>query len=405
ALGDQGDDKENYRLGYAIKNRRDRDDFETLIQRLKIFSISDAATFNAAADQMLDVDQWLRAFALAQLCGANDNYSGSGSQHNLHLYVRPSDGKLLHLLWDLDFAFHIDAGGDIYNNSDLAKLTTRPANNRTYLRHLRDIINTTYNTSYMAYWVDHYDNFTPGQNFGEILTYIQNRSATARGRFPRQVPFGITSNGGRTFATNSPIALIAGSAWLDAKNIAAPGAPSLPAFTWTSVTNWRAAVPVILGSNLFTFSAIGDTGEILSNATITVIGTAVSGSPDLDSDGLPDVWETIYDFDVNAPNGDGDVDRDGFSNLDEYLAGTDPRNASSGLSIGAILQTAEGIKIRFNGVTGRSYSIQHRDVLPNGAWKTLGSVPAVLSDQTVEVLDASPGTSQRYYRLVTPSTN
>lgn len=56
-------------------------------------------------------------------------------------------------------------------------------------------------------------------------------------------------------------------------------------------------------------------------------------NPDSDSDGLPDGWEVDYSFDphddgttdiVNGP--DGDPDNDQFTNLQEYLAGTDPRN-------------------------------------------------------------------------------
>lgn len=56
-------------------------------------------------------------------------------------------------------------------------------------------------------------------------------------------------------------------------------------------------------------------------------------NPDSDSDGLPDGWEVDYNFNplddgttdvVNGP--DGDPDNDKFSNLQEYLAGTNPRN-------------------------------------------------------------------------------
>lgn len=46
--------------------------------------------------------------------------------------------------------------------------------------------------------------------------------------------------------------------------------------------------------------------------------------PDADSDRMPDDWETQYAF--NATTLAGDDDSDTFSNLDEYLAGTDPNN-------------------------------------------------------------------------------
>lgn len=53
-------------------------------------------------------------------------------------------------------------------------------------------------------------------------------------------------------------------------------------------------------------------------------------NPDSDGDGLPDGWEVRYNFDPLDPTGDngpaGDPDDDQFTNLEEYLHGTDPRN-------------------------------------------------------------------------------
>lgn len=53
-------------------------------------------------------------------------------------------------------------------------------------------------------------------------------------------------------------------------------------------------------------------------------------NPDTDGDGLPDGWEVNYQFDPTDPNGvngaNGDPDNDQFTNLQEYLNGTDPRN-------------------------------------------------------------------------------
>jgi hypothetical protein len=68
--------------------------------------------------------------------------------------------------------------------------------------------------------------------------------------------------------------------------------------------------------------------------------------PDADSDGLPDSWATAYGLDPNSADTDGngvadpdeDPDGDGLTNLEEYLAGSDPTVAtgvaggSSGLS-------------------------------------------------------------------------
>ncbi len=401
ALGDQGDDKENYRLGYGIKNGRGKDGYESLITKLKIFSLGDAA-FAAAADQHLDVDEWLRAFALAQLCGSDDNYSGSGSQHNLQLYVRPSDGKLLHLLWDTDFAF-TDNGGDFFRNGDLNKLISKPANRRTYLAHLLDITDTTFNRSYMAYWVDHYDNFTPGQNFSPILDYIGTRSSAARSSLPRVVPFSIVSNGGQPFVTNAGIASVSGRAWINVHEIREAGSQQSLRLTWTSVTNWVAQLPLMLGSNTFYLTAQQRDGRVLTNASVTIVGSSPVGATDTDGDGIPDAWENIYDLNPLVPGGSVDTDRDGFSDLQEYLAGTDPRSAASRLRIDSVTNTPEGARIRFSAVSGRRYRIESRESIEGSLWKSLTVIPGALADGVVDWVDPVVPGRQRFYRLATPA--
>jgi hypothetical protein len=53
-------------------------------------------------------------------------------------------------------------------------------------------------------------------------------------------------------------------------------------------------------------------------------GTGASPA-DGDGDGMPDGWETAHGLDpARAADGAEDLDRDGYTNLEEYLNGTDP---------------------------------------------------------------------------------
>ena len=129
-----------------------------------------------------------------------------------------------------------------------------------------------------------------------------------------------------------------------------------------------------------------------------------SGPVDSDGDGMPDSWEMANGFNKNNP-GDAaqDADTDGMTNLEEYLAGTDPRHGGSVLEISARVNDGV-VELRFTAVAGYSYTIVYCNALPSGgSWQALTSVPPESTTHTVVVADA-PGTggTQRFYRVMTP---
>ena len=52
-------------------------------------------------------------------------------------------------------------------------------------------------------------------------------------------------------------------------------------------------------------------------------------NPDVDGDLLPNSWELAWGFNPNSADGSLDADGDGYTNLQEFQMGTDPRNPSS----------------------------------------------------------------------------
>jgi hypothetical protein len=99
--------------------------------------------------------------------------------------------------------------------------------------------------------------------------------------------------------------------------------------------NWTFAMPAYYGG--YWVSATQTTTGAYPN-TSWRHGTAVVGNPDTggldtDIDYLPDTWETDNSLDPNlttTPNGTmDDPDADGFSNLHEYMYGSDPQDPDS----------------------------------------------------------------------------
>jgi hypothetical protein len=129
-----------------------------------------------------------------------------------------------------------------------------------------------------------------------------------------------------------------------------------------------------------------------------------------------EIWESVGDWkgryfsptelaDPAVGADESDPDGDGRNNFEEYLSGTDPRDAQRCLKVTSVATggAPQRVLIRFDGVTDRGYSIQHRDSLVSGTWVTLTNIPPLLASGPSECSVASPTNSaRRFYRLVTP---
>lgn len=135
-----------------------------------------------------------------------------------------------------------------------------------------------------------------------------------------------------------------------------------------------------------------------------------NNNQDTDGDGLPDSWETSNNTDPYQPDADADPDGDGATNLEEYLAGTNPQLASSRLKVDAItIQPNPGnpnekwIHLQFHALANRSYSIQYQNALNAPGWVSLTNVAPAAQERTISAMDKQPAPGNRFYRLITPT--
>ncbi len=192
---------------------------------------------------------------------------------------------------------------------------------------------------------------------------------------------------------------------------------------------WRKNGVTIAGQNNSAYILVAvkptDSGQysvVVTNAAFTNPG-ALSAiaylqvfDADRDGDRTPDVWETANGFNPDNP-GDGalDTDGDGMLNSEEFLAGTNPRDAQSYFwvdfgGISRFTNQANGQvfvnhSVQFNAASNRTHFVQTNANPSGDTWGNFLILQGTLTNRVQDVIDAQPLTNRaprRFYRVVTP---
>jgi hypothetical protein len=142
-------------------------------------------------------------------------------------------------------------------------------------------------------------------------------------------------------------------------------------------------------------------GLFIRNGGMLIVSNVVL-DPNLSAigDGIPNGWKQRYGFDPFDPTvASADPDGDGMSNLQEYLAGTDPTNSASVLRITSILPEGNDILITWSAVTNKTYVVQ---VATNSSD---GSYTNAFTDLATVIVPAAPAITQTNYLDVGAATN
>jgi hypothetical protein len=146
--------------------------------------------------------------------------------------------------------------------------------------------------------------------------------------------------------------------------------------------------------------------------SLTVGSMLLDPNLDADDDGLPNGWEQAHGLDPLSSVGDngpdGDPDHDGFTNLDEYQAGTDPQNFNSTpLQFTSIVPQGNNVLVTWLTTGGKTNVVQFTNGTANGSYSNNFSdlSPVIVPDgvglTSTNYLDVGGATNfpARYYRV------
>ena len=214
----------------------------------------------------------------------------------------------------------------------------------------------------------------------------------------------ISDTDGATLLTlaNSPVTLVNAPVqggiyqYLDGTSMATPHVAGAVAFAALNFPAESAAQRVARVVN-HTTPAAALAGKVRSGGVLNLLAMV-----DSDGNGLPDWWETA-NFGALGVNPAADADGDGMTNLQEYLAGTNPTSAASRLAITATALVPNGtnrdFRLTFPSVSGVVYRVESSASLAPGSWTALGA-DLTGSGAALQATDPAANTrAKRFYRV------
>ncbi|GDY22065.1 hypothetical protein LBMAG56_34120 [Verrucomicrobiota bacterium] len=120
--------------------------------------------------------------------------------------------------------------------------------------------------------------------------------------------------------------------------------------------------------NYLPIEMIGDMSRMGQPGQRTLLNLTLG--EDTDGDGLPDAWERLINPDLTKVRPGDDSDKDGLTNLQEYLTGTYAFDPKDGFTLKIARMNGSAPVLAFTAITGRTYTLLGAPDLKSG-WTQL----------------------------------
>ncbi len=213
------------------------------------------------------------------------------------------------------------------------------------------------------------------------------------------ISFSASTNLGSPYASDSQSANNFAAAWLNSTVAGVSGSSIIGTLTVT-------LPPTVNGNSAYLvhfdhFSA-SPNGLALFHATIQdgliTVGNRTGSSW---GDGIPDTWRLLYFGTVSniLSAANADPDGDGASNWQEYIAGTNPLNATSVFQfLPAASSSGSSFTLQWPSVVNKNYTLQSASSL-GGGWTTVAT-NLIGNSQVLQWTDTNAASGARFYRAL-----
>jgi regulation of enolase protein 1 (concanavalin A-like superfamily) len=275
-----------YRYNYEVRRTPvSANDFTNVFALVDAAYNSSSPTFVANLEGVADMENWMRVFAANHAAGNWDSFGAQNAQ-NLYGYVGTLGTKYTLLMFDYNIVIGNGSWGPgqnllSYNGADqgMANIYNNPTFLRMYWRALGELVNGPLNLAnsgplveakYATFLANGLGPENPKSNIEPWLTQAQSSIASqlAAVNAPN---FSVNPS----VSISNNLAYINGTAPINVASVLINGG-AYP-LTWTSLTTWRVAVPLVAGANPLSIVGVDRNNQFITGDS-NYVSVAYGGS-------------------------------------------------------------------------------------------------------------------------------
>ncbi len=280
-----------YRYNFEIRRTPGSDnDFTNVFSLIDAANSSSSPDYVANLENMADMENWMRVFAANHAAGNWDSFGAQNAQ-NLYGYIGTLGTKYSLLMWDFNIVIGNSGswgpGQNLftlnYQDSNMAAIYNNPTFLRMYWRALQELVNGPLNVANSGPLLDaKYNAFTDnGLGVENPGTYIKPWLSLAQSRIASQLAAVNATNFvvNSAVTTSNNVAYVTGTAPVNVDTVWINGV-AYP-LTWTTLTNWTVALPLVNGTNNLSVVGVDRHGQPITgdSNTVSAVFNGANASP------------------------------------------------------------------------------------------------------------------------------